>query len=338
MSARGRPVRNVVIFGATSAIAEQTARLWVVRGASLVLVGRNVEKLEAVAADLRVRAGADGASRIFAKPADLDDLARHGELISEAQAMLGTIDGVLIAHGTLPDQAACAGDVRETIAAVHTNAISVISLCTLLANVLERQGYGRLAVISSVAGDRGRQSNYVYGASKGMVSLFSAGVAQPVVSAGHCRRDHQAGSGRYADDGGNGAEGSALGQSRTRRTRDRPRGGQGRRCGLSAMGVVRDHGRDQGDSGTGLQADEALTFRGIESRGTQPYKCNGINGLARRRSPERGRRFVFGPALAFDGACRGLPECNCEWTHNHSGTWHLALLSLPPRILRLVGR
>ena len=89
---------------------------------------------------------------------------------------LGGIDIVLIAHGTLPDQAACQQSVEQTLAAIHTNALSVISLATLLGNAFEQRGRGVLIAISSVAGERGRQSNYVYGAAKGMVSLFLQGL------------------------------------------------------------------------------------------------------------------------------------------------------------------
>lgn len=169
-------MKRIVIFGATSAIAHEVARLWVARGADIVLVGRNEEKLQSRWRDLRVRAGAAGAERVHMLQADLDRLERHPALLAEARAALGGIDAVLIAHGTLPDQAACVREVSRTLAEIHTNALSVISLCTLVGNLFEQQGHGCLAVISSVAGDRGRQSNYVYGAAKGMVTLFLQGL------------------------------------------------------------------------------------------------------------------------------------------------------------------
>ena len=86
------------------------------------------------------------------------------------------IDVVLIAHGTLPDQRACEASFATTRSALETNAISVISLLTHLANRFERQRGGSIAVVSSVAGDRGRQSNYVYGTAKGALSLFLQGL------------------------------------------------------------------------------------------------------------------------------------------------------------------
>jgi decaprenylphospho-beta-D-erythro-pentofuranosid-2-ulose 2-reductase len=167
-------MKRIVIFGATSAIAQAAARIWARRGHRLFLVGRNPSKLEALAADLEVRAGGPG--RIDVAQADLDDLARHAELIAGAEQAMGGMDIALIAHGTLPDQQRCASDVALALRESHTNAVSVMSLCTLLAERFEGQGRGQLAVITSVAGDRGRQSNYVYGAAKGMVSLFLQGL------------------------------------------------------------------------------------------------------------------------------------------------------------------
>ena len=175
-------MQRILIFGATSAIAHATARIWARRGHRLVVVGRNQRKLDAVVADLDVRAG--GAGRITALQADLDDLSRHESLITAAEEAMGGIDVALIAHGTLPDQQLCAADPALALKESHTNALSVISLCTLLAIRFEPQRRGQLAVITSVAGDRGRQSNYVYGAAKGMVSLFLQGLRNRLFAAG----------------------------------------------------------------------------------------------------------------------------------------------------------
>ena len=107
---------------------------------------------------------------------DLDRLDQHPALLDRAAQALGGIDIALLAHGTLPDQVACQQSVAMMLAAIHTNALSVISLATLLANAFEARGQGVLVAIGSVAGDRGRQSNYVYGAAKGMVGLFLQGL------------------------------------------------------------------------------------------------------------------------------------------------------------------
>jgi short-subunit dehydrogenase len=163
---------NVFIAGATSAIAQATARLLARRGASFFLVARDARKLDAVAADLRAR----GAPRVECAVADLDALERHGRLVDEAGACLGGIDIALIAHGILPDQAQCEADFSRALAALNTNFVSAASLAAELGNRLEKRGRGTIAVIGSVAGDRGRQSNYVYGAAKGGLAVFLQGL------------------------------------------------------------------------------------------------------------------------------------------------------------------
>lgn len=165
-------MRNLLIIGATSAIAEATARRFAAAGARFYLVGRNAEKLAAIARDLEIRSG----QSVHSESLDLDLLAHHPALVERATRALGSIDIALIAHGVLPDQIACQQSVERTLAAIHTNALSVISLATLLGNAFEARGRGVLVVIGSVAGDRGRQSNYIYGASKGMVGLFLQGL------------------------------------------------------------------------------------------------------------------------------------------------------------------
>jgi len=165
-------MRNILIIGATSAIAEATARRFAASGARFYLVGRKAEKLAAIARDLEIRSG----QPVQGESLDLDRLEQHPALLDRAAQALGGIDIALLAHGTLPDQVACQQSVDLTLAAIHTNALSVISLATLLANAFEARGRGTLIVIGSVAGDRGRQNNYVYGAAKGMVGLFLQGL------------------------------------------------------------------------------------------------------------------------------------------------------------------
>ncbi len=165
-------MQKILIIGATSAIAEATARLWAARGDSLFLVGRKADRLEAIADDLRVR----GAPLVECLAMDACDTEKHEVMLDAVLAALGGLDVALIAHGSLPDQKACEASVEITLREIDTNGLSVIALATRLANVFEAQGRGSLAVIGSVAGDRGRQSNYVYGAAKGMVSLFLQGL------------------------------------------------------------------------------------------------------------------------------------------------------------------
>ncbi len=173
-------MRKTLIVGATSAIAQATARLFAADGASLFLVARDERKLNAVAEDLRVR----GARQIETWVMDATDYDRHQEVIEEAVERLGGLDLVLMAHGTLPDQKACEASFEMTRREFETNALSVISLLTHVANYFEQENQGTVAVISSVAGDRGRQSNYVYGASKGAITLFMQGLRNRLARSG----------------------------------------------------------------------------------------------------------------------------------------------------------
>ena len=170
-------MQRILIIGATSAIAEATARLYAQRAASLMLVGRNSARLQAIADDLLVR----GAHAAHVLCMDVNDTAAHTAMHEAAQHALGGIDVVLIAHGTLPDQAACNASVELSLREFATNGTSTIALCTLLAQTL-RPG-STLAVISSVAGDRGRASNFLYGSAKAAVSTYLSGLGQSMRSA-----------------------------------------------------------------------------------------------------------------------------------------------------------
>jgi len=164
---------RILLLGATSAMAHAAARLWVQRGASLCLVGRNPDKLAQVQQDLATRAGPQ-AALIHTQVADLDDVSQHDALLAWAQEQLGGLDMVLIAHGTLPNQDDCDADPALALAQLHTNGVSVVSLCARAA--LRMAPGGCIVAISSVAGDRGRQSNYLYGSAKGLVSLYLQGL------------------------------------------------------------------------------------------------------------------------------------------------------------------
>lgn len=171
---------RVIIIGATSAIAEATARCYAARGARIFLIARQAQRLSDIAQDLRVRGAADVNSALL----DVNHFAAHADVLEKAWSWLGEVDAMLIAHGTLPDQTACEQSVEVAIAEFNTNATSTISLMTLAAAKLEMQRHGALAVISSVAGDRGRQSNYLYGAAKAAVSTFASGLRQKLAKVG----------------------------------------------------------------------------------------------------------------------------------------------------------
>ena len=167
-------MKRVLIIGATSSIAEHCARIWAARGDELYLVARNESHLKTIVTDLKVR----GASNVTLNCIDLNDMNRHVELLDAAENAMGGVDIVLIAHGTLSNQKSCELSVEETLAEIQTNALSTVSLLTLIANRFEAKRDGTICVISSVAGDRGRASNYVYGAAKAMVTAFSSGLRQ----------------------------------------------------------------------------------------------------------------------------------------------------------------
>lgn len=173
-------MQKILIVGAASAIAEATARLFAQQGAELFLVARSAARLDVLAADLRLR----GASQVGRYAMDALDTGAHAAILAAALAALGRLDGVLIAYGVLPDQAACAADAEAALASFAVNAGSVIALATPIANRLEAQRSGCLAVISSVAGDRGRASNYLYGAAKAAVSAYCSGLRQRLAPAG----------------------------------------------------------------------------------------------------------------------------------------------------------
>ncbi len=163
---------KVLIVGASSAIAEATARRYAARGARIFLLARDGERLAIIARDLEVRGAAAVTTALLdvAQPFDAD------ALMATAQAALQGIDVALFAHGVLPDQRACEQNLTQLRAAFEINTLSTLTLLTPLATQLQTQGHGTLAVISSVAGDRGRQSNYVYAASKAALDVFLSGL------------------------------------------------------------------------------------------------------------------------------------------------------------------
>ena len=163
---------RVLVLGATSSIAIATMRRLAAPNRHFMLVARNRDRLTAVAQDLMTR----GALAVDTWVMDLDDTTAQPEMLASAVQRLGRIDLALIAHGVLGDQPAAEADFEVAAAILHTNFISTVSLLTWLGNYLQTQHGGTLAVISSVAGDRARKSNYVYGASKGALNLFLEGL------------------------------------------------------------------------------------------------------------------------------------------------------------------
>lgn len=164
--------RKVLLLGAASAIAQETAKLLAAEGDRLFLVARSENQLEIVARDLEAR-GAAGVGRLAV---DLNDFARHAELVERATQAMDGLDTVIVAHGLLGDDDRSQTDWAEADLVIRTNFTSAAAVLTLVAQRFEAQGAGTIVGISSVAGDRGRRSNYVYGAAKGGFSLFLQGL------------------------------------------------------------------------------------------------------------------------------------------------------------------
>lgn len=173
-------MKKILIIGATSAIAAEVARAFATEGAELILAARNTEALNILASDLRVR----GAARVETVVFDASVEESHAKLLDSALTLLGSLDAALIAHGSLPNQKACQDSWAESCLAFTVNFLSPAQLVTELATYFEARKSGNITVISSVAGDRGRQSNYVYGAAKGGLSVFLQGVRNRLAHSG----------------------------------------------------------------------------------------------------------------------------------------------------------
>lgn len=170
-------MENVVIFGATSAIAAEVAVRFAERGARLHLVARNAKKLAAVAASCHK-------TQVSTRQADFTELNALAAVVADAIATLGHIDVALIAHGDLGDQLASERSFQDAELALRTNLLSVIALLIPLANQLESQRSGQIGVITSVAGERGRPRNYTYGTAKGALNIYLQGLRSRLYSSG----------------------------------------------------------------------------------------------------------------------------------------------------------
>lgn len=168
------------MVGATSAMASEVARRYAAEGARLYLTGRNAARLDAVASDLRVR----GAGAVATELLDVTDHDRAAAVLHAAWDAYDGFDVALVAPGSLPDQTECQASAAPALAAIEANFTAPVALLTELANRFEAQRRGCIAVITSVAGDRGRQSNYVYGAAKGGLDRFLEGLRNRLHRAG----------------------------------------------------------------------------------------------------------------------------------------------------------
>jgi decaprenylphospho-beta-D-erythro-pentofuranosid-2-ulose 2-reductase len=161
-----------VIYGATSAVAQALARQHAKNGDSLILVARNAGRCSIVAHDLEAR----GATKVITLNYDLGAISDHEMLLSDIESITSEIDIHYLFYGVLPNQELCEKSWESTLASFNINFISASSLLSRLANKMEVQGRGTIVAVSSVAGDRARQSNYIYGTAKGALTLFLQGL------------------------------------------------------------------------------------------------------------------------------------------------------------------
>lgn len=170
----------VLILGATSAIARGCAAAFAARGYPLYLAGRDRDELQRLAADLQVRYGVTVTTGRF----DATAIKRHGAFVAQVIDAVGELEGVVSAVGTMGASEQGARDPLEVAQLIDVNFTGAASLLTHCANHLETQGRGFIVGITSVAGDRGRQSNYPYGAAKGGLSLFLQGLRNRLYPSG----------------------------------------------------------------------------------------------------------------------------------------------------------
>jgi short-subunit dehydrogenase len=172
---------NILILGATSAIARACAEIFASEGATLILAGRDVPEIELIAADLRVRFGATVHIESF-------DATQYGDHAAFFQRCLdltnGKLDGVVFVCGSLADKQAAAVDFTVARGLIESNYTSALSILTHAANYLEKQRAGWICAVSSVAGDRGRQSNYVYCSAKAGLSTYLQGLRNRLFPSG----------------------------------------------------------------------------------------------------------------------------------------------------------
>jgi short-subunit dehydrogenase len=176
-----RATENVLVVGATSGIAEALCHRLALRGCRLVLAGRGADRVGRIAADLHLRHGVEA----HVEPFEALDFESHPEFFRRCLAHLeGDLTGVVLCHGFMADQRATEDDFAQARRTIDVNFTSAVSLLGLAANYLERERRGYIAVIGSVAGDRGRRSNYTYGAAKAGLATYLGGLRQRLQSAG----------------------------------------------------------------------------------------------------------------------------------------------------------
>ncbi len=165
-------LRKILVIGATSAIATECVRRWSDQAVELVLVGRSDNRLQRLEQDLAVRSPLSKIKTVvldFMAPEDI-------QAFVAGQAKDGPIDLAMIAHGSLPEQEECQQDLRRVDQALTLNGVSPALFAEAISAAMVEHGQGTLVIVGSVAGDRGRKSNYIYGAAKGLLERYAEGL------------------------------------------------------------------------------------------------------------------------------------------------------------------
>jgi decaprenylphospho-beta-D-erythro-pentofuranosid-2-ulose 2-reductase len=173
-------MQKIVVLGATSGIALEVQRQLARRGCELLLVARSAERLGALQYDLTAR----GAKLVLICAADLASIEQHAGIFDFACRSFPGFDTVLLAYGSMRDQKESERSIDILLEELNVNFVSASAILTLFAADLERRRTGCIAAITSVAGDRGRRDNYVYGSAKGALSLFLQGLRSRLHPAG----------------------------------------------------------------------------------------------------------------------------------------------------------
>jgi decaprenylphospho-beta-D-erythro-pentofuranosid-2-ulose 2-reductase len=164
--------KNVLIIGSTSSLARAFAAELASNGANLILAARNLSEAEKIASDLNIRFGCTtSACKFMAENYD-----EHEGFFEGLTVKYGTIHGVFVSIGELGEQAEAQTKFSAAKTIIESNYLGVASILTYVGNYFERRKDGFIIVIGSVAGDRGRQSNYVYGSAKAALATFVQGL------------------------------------------------------------------------------------------------------------------------------------------------------------------
>lgn len=165
-------MKKIVIIGATSVIANHCAKIWIKESVNITLVGRSHERLKIISHDLSVRNNKSIVSTKVLRFMDLNEITRTvSQIFAE-----GVVDIVLIAHGFLPDQTKCQSDLNLNKEVLEINGISPALFAEAFVQQMALANRGMITIIGSIAGDRGKKSNYVYGAAKAMLSEYARGL------------------------------------------------------------------------------------------------------------------------------------------------------------------